>query len=260
MSVRHHAVLAALLAALALSGCVTADVKYSLSHVQPVSRSRFASASLHVAPIRDLRYKDKKSVSFYVRRNGMYGTYTATRDGVRQIGLRPTPDMSDYRDIFRGVHYSPDTSYYCAPDRLYWVGDGPLTGVRAMLVEHIGRTGIFRSVGGAEDSAAAAKGADYTLRLEAQRFLSLKERRPVADVIAVLGTGYLLSSDEVVSVKVDWKLERSDGKVVAEGTSGFGFVESHHCNAPKKKPFKLNAQAARMLGDDMAARLAEAAR
>lgn len=260
MSVRRHVIFAALLAALALTGCMTAEVNYSLAHVQPVARSRFASASLHIAPIRDLRYKDKSSVSSYVRRNGMYGTYSVTRDGTRTIGLRPTPDMSDYREIFRGVRYSPDNSYYCAPDRLYWVGDGPLTGIRAMLVEHIGKTGLFRSVGGAEGGAAAANGADYTLRLEARRFLSLKERRPVADVIAVLGTGYLLSSDEIVSVQVDWKLERRDGKVVAEGVSSFGFVESHHCHAPKNKPFKLNSQAARMLGDDIASRLAEAAR
>lgn len=256
MPKRATPAIVALVVAAVMSGCMTADVNYGLSHVRPVAASRFANATLHVAPIRDLRYKDKGSVASYVRKNGMYGSYNGSS---HTTGLRPTPSMSDYGEIFRGVAYSPDDSYYCAPDRLYWVGDGPLTGMRGMLVEHIGKTRAFRSVSGAED-ANGAKTADYVLRLEAKRFLSLKERRPVADVVAVLGTGYLLSSDEVVSVKVDWRLERRDGAVVASGVSDFGFVERHHCFSPRKRPFRLNTRAARMLGDDIAAHLAAAAK
>lgn len=256
MAMHKGTILVALLSVALLSGCMTADVNYGLSHVRPVAASRFAGASLHIAPIRDLRYKDKASVSSYVRKNGMYGSYNGDS---HTTGLRPTPGMSDYREIFRGVRYAPENSYYCAPDRLYWVGDGPLTGMRARLVEHVARTGMFRSVGGADD-AVGAKTADYVLRLEAKRFLSLKGRRPVADVIAVLGTDYLFSSDEIVSVKVDWRLERRDGTVVASGVSDFGFVENHHCHSPRKRPFRLNTRAARMLGDDIVAHLAAAAR
>lgn len=242
----------ALTVAACLAGCMTADVKYSLADVRPVhgglmgKANAFRNATLHVETFKDSRYKDKKGVSYYVHKSGMYGAY---RGKSHEVGLRPTPEMSDYRDIFRGVRYSPDTSYYCAPDRLYWVGNGPLTGMREILAEHIGKTQLFRAV-----TIDDGTRCDYVLKLEAKRFLSLKERRPVVDVVDILWTGFLFSSDEVVSAEVDWSLVRqSDGKVVASGVADSRFVENHHCYAAQNKPFKLNKRAAREIGTKIVA-------
>ena len=159
-------------------------------------------------------------------------------------GLRPNPKMSDYREVFRGVPYSPETSYYWAPDRLYWVPNGPLTETREMLAKHIAATRIFRHVTVQEGAKA-----DYVLRLDAKRFIGLKERRPTLDFIDILWTGYLFSSDEVISALVDWSLVRqSDGKVVASGVANFGDVGRHHSFAAKDKPFKLHNKAAEQIG------------
>ncbi len=233
--------LSALIPILVLTGCKTAHVNYSLAGVRPVLGSRFAKKSLFVEKFHDSRYKDKKSVSAYVQKNGMYGSY----DGdTHTTGLRPTPKMSDYREIFRGVAYSPKTSYYCAPDRLYWVANGPLTETRDMLARHIAATRLFGSVTTTEDAVA-----DYCLKLDAKRFLSLKQRRPVVDVVDILFTGFLFSSDEVVSAVVDWSLIRkADGRVVVSGTARYDTVEKGHCFSAKNKPFALNNDAAEQIG------------
>jgi hypothetical protein len=248
----------ALAVTLSLTGCMTASVKYSLADVRPVygglagKINAFRQSTLYVEPFKDSRYSDKKSVSAYIRKSGMYGAY---RGESHEVGLRPTPEMSDYRDIFRGVPYSPETSYYCAPDRLYWVGNGPLTGMREILAEHIAKTLLFRAVT-VEEKAKC----DYALKLEAKRFLSLKERRPVVDVVDILWTGFLFSSDEVVSAEVAWSLVRqSDGKVVASGVADSRSVENHHCYAAQNKPFKLNKRAAREIGTKIVADLEHAA-
>ncbi len=239
--------LAVLTSALLLAGCKSAHVNYSLADVRPVAGSRFASQSLFVEKFKDSRYLDKKSVSFYVKESGMYGAHggrTITGNEEYTLGLRPTPQMSDYRDIFRGVAYSPETSYYCAPDRLYWVANGPLTETREMLARHIAATRLFRSV-------TTSEGVDvnYVLKLDAKRFLSLKQRRPVIDVIDIFFTGFLFSSDEVISAVVDWSLVRkSDGRAVASGSARYATVEKGHCFSAKNKPFTLNNDAAEQIG------------
>ncbi len=243
---------AALAVAAAFSGCVTAHIDYSLAGVRPAP-SGLSRQSLFVEKFKDSRYADKASVSSYVRKNGMYGAYNGKE---HTTGLRPTPQMSDYRKIFKGVPYSPETSYYCAPDRLYWVPNGPLTDMREMLAKHISATRIFGEV-----TTEQGARCDYVLKLEAKRFLSLKERRPVADVIDILWTGFLFSSDEVISAQVDWSLVRqADGKVVASGVADVGSVESHHCYSARNKPFKLNNKAAKRVGDQIVRSLASAAR
>ncbi len=246
-------VVSVLLPAFVLTGCKTAHVHYSLASVQPVAASCFSSQALLVDKFRDSRYTDKKSVSSYVKKSGMYGSYNG---GTHTTGLRPTPDMSDYREIFRGVAYSPETSYYCAPDRLYWVPNGPLTEMREMLARHIEATRLFGVV-----TMSDGVPADYVLKLEAKRFLTLKERRPIVDVFAILWTGFLFSSDEVVSARVEWSLVRqSDGRVVTSGIADCGSIESHHCFSAKNTPFKLNNRAARQIGDQIVRSLANAAR
>ncbi len=248
---------AALALAALVSGCVTAHIDYGLDAVKPVPGSRFATQTLFVEKFKDSRYADRKSVSTYVHKFGMYGSHSGNRAGeTHTTGLRPTPEMSDYREIFRGVPYSPETSYYCAPDRLYWVPNGPLTETRQMLAKHIGRARIFRDVT-TEDGAKC----DYVLKLEAKRFISLKERRPVIDIVDILWTGFLFSSDEVFSARVDWSLVRvADGKVIDSGTADCSAVESHHCYSARNKPFKLNSRAAEGIGSEIVGRLARQAR
>ncbi len=234
----------ALALAAAMNGCVTAHVEYSLADVRP-SSSGFAGQTLFIEKFKDSRYADKKSVSTYVHKFGMYGSHSGHRaNETHTTGLRPTPEMSDYREIFKGVPYSPDTSYYCAPDRLYWVPNGPLTDMREMLARHIDATRVFRSVTTEEGAKC-----DYVLKLDAKRFISLKERRPVVDVVDILWTGFLFSSDEIFSARVEWSLVRvADGKVMASGLADIGSVESHHCYSARNKPFKLNNKAARQVG------------
>ena len=232
--------------ALVLSGCKTGHVEYSLSDVRPVAGSSLARQSLYVEKFTDSRYTDRKSVSAYVRKSGSFGPHNSKSYARQQhtTGLRPTPEMSDYREIFRGVPYSPDTSYYWAPDRLYWVPNGPLTETREMLAKHIGAARIFRTVTTEEDVKA-----DYVLKLDAKRFIGLKERRPVLDFIDILWTGYLFSSDEVISAIVEWSLVRqSDGKTVASGVAKFGDVGRHNSFAAQDKPFKLHCKAAEQIG------------
>ncbi len=243
--------------ALLLTGCKTGHVIYSLDDVRPVPGSRFANQSLFVEKFTDSRYQDRKNVATYLRRNASYGAHSS-RDYTRKphsIGMRPTPEMSDYREIFRGVPYSPDTSYYWAPDRLYWVPNGPLTETREMLAKHIQAAKIFGTVTTEQDT-----NADYVLKLEAKRFLGLKERRPTLDLIDILWTGYLFSSDEIISAIVEWSLVRqSDGKAVASGVAKYGDVGRHHSFAAMDKPFKLQSKAAEQIGGQIVRDLGHAA-
>ena len=229
-----------------VAGCKTGHVNYSLDNVRPVPGSRFAQQTLYVEKFVDSRYMDRKSVSTYVYKSGSYGAHNG-RSLARQehgTGLRPTPEMSDYREIFRGVPYSPETSYYWAPDRLYWVPNGPLTDTREMLAKHIGAAKIFRFVTTQEGARA-----DYVLKLDAKRFIGLKERRPTLDLIDIFWTGYLFSSDEVISAIVEWSLVRqADGKTVASGVAKYGDVGRHHSFAAQDKPFKLHSKAAEQVG------------
>ena len=243
---------AAFAAAFSFTGCVTAHVEYSLSDVKPVRGSVFAGQSLFVEKFQDTRHKDKNSVSTYVFKNGMYGAHSGRAVGSGdpdryKVGLRPNPQMSDYREIFKGVAYSPDTSYYCAPDRLYWDPSGPLKETREMLAKHIAATRMFRTV-----TATDGAQCDFSLKLNVRRFLSLKERRPVVDVVDIFWTGYLFSSDEVISSVVDWSLVRNrDGKVVASGTANYASVENHHVYGAQNKPFKMNSKAAKKVAEQI---------
>ena len=243
--------------ALLFAGCKTGHVNYSLDNVRPVPGSSFAQQTLYVEKFVDSRYKDKKSVSTYVYKSGSYGAHNG-RSLARQehgTGLRPTPEMSDYREIFRGVPYSPETSYYWAPDRLYWVPNGPLTDTREMLAKHIGAARIFRFVTTQEGAKA-----DYVLKLDAKRFIGLKERRPTLDLIDIFWTGYLFSSDEVVSAIVEWSLVRqADGKTMASGVAKYGDVGRHHSFAAQDKPFKLHSKAAEQIGGQIVRDLGRAA-
>lgn len=254
----YHLPLTTLLGlSLLLSGCKTGHVNYSLDNVRPMPGSSFANQTLFVEKFADSRYKDKKNVATYLHRSASYGSHSS-RDYTRNqhtTGLRPTPEMSDYREIFRGVPYSPETSYYWAPDRLYWVPNGPLTETREMLARHIGAKRIFRHV-----TIADGAGADYVLKLDAKRFLGLKERRPTLDLIDILWTGYLFSSEEVVSAIVEWSLVRQrDGKVVASGMAKYGDVGRHHCFAARDKPFDLHCKAAEQIGGQIVGELERAA-
>jgi hypothetical protein len=243
--------------ACSLSGCKTWHVSYSLDDVKPVPGSAFAAQTLFVAKFADSRYKDRKSVSYYVHKTGSYGAHGG-RDLTNKshsTGLRPTPEMNDYREIFRGVPYSPDTSYYWAPDRLYWVPNGPLTETREMLARHLDASRVFRAV-----TLDEGVQPDYVLKLEAKRFIGLKERRPVLDLIDILWTGYLFSSDEVISARVEWTLERrSDGKVVTSGIANFGDVSRHHSYGARERPFELHSKAAEQIGNQIVRDIARVA-
>lgn len=227
------------------SGCITAHIDYSLSDVRPALGSRYAGKTLFIEKFQDNRYKDKKSVSSYVHKVGSYSVHS--NNETHQSGIRPTPKMTDYRTVFKGVPYSEDNSYYSAPDRLYWVPNGPLTEMRGMLAKHIYATALFRDVKAGDD-----RNADYTLKLNVRRFLSLKERRPVVDVVDIFFTGFLFSSDEIISTDVEWTLVRnSDNAIVANGVADYGSVENHHSFAARKKPFKLNEKAAKKVAEQI---------
>lgn len=230
------------------TGCITAHVKYSLNDVKPIPVSRYSRSSLFIEDFKDTRYKDKKSVSTYVKKHGSYTTY----DAGEGIGIRPKPQMSDYGEIFKGVQYSADNSYYCAPDRLYWVPTGPLADAREMLAKHIESTHLFSSV-----TTKNSIRSDYTLRINVRRFLSLKERRPVVDVLDICFTGYLFSSDEIISGLVDWELvNNASGKIEKSGTASYGSVENHHVFRSSKKPFELNNKLAKHLSQRIISQIA----
>ena len=243
--------------ALLLTGCKTGHVSYSLDSVRPVPGSHFAQQSLYVEKFVDSRYKDRKNVATYLHRTASYGAHNSRSYSRAEhtTMLKPTPEMSDYREIFYRVPYSPDTSYYWAPDRLYWVPNGPLTETREMLAKHIGAARIFRFVT-TEDGFKA----DYVLKLDAKRFLGLKERRPTLDLIDILWTGYLFSSDEIISANVEWSLVRqSDGKTIASGIAKYGDVGRHNSFAARDKPFKLHSKAAEQIGGQIVRDLGRAA-
>ena len=73
----HLFAFSALLSVLVLSGCKTAHVNYSLADVRPLPPrgSGFSGQTLFVERFQDSRYKDKKSVSTYVKKSGMYGSH-----------------------------------------------------------------------------------------------------------------------------------------------------------------------------------------
>ncbi len=254
---RHSSLVTLLCLALALSGCKTGHVNYSLDNVRPVPGSHFANQTLFVEKFTDSRYKDRKNVATYLHRSASYGAHNSRgySRADHTTMLRPTPEMSDYREIFRGVPYSPETSYYWAPDRLYWVPNGPLTETREMLAKHIGAARIFQYVT-TEDGFKT----DYVLKLEAKRFLGLKERRPTLDLIDILWTGYLFSSDEIISANVEWSLVRqSDGKTIASGIAKYGDVGRHNSFAARDKPFKLHSKAAEQIGGQIVRDIGRAA-
>lgn len=95
----RHFVLAALL----LSGCVTARIDYSVGNVRPVS-SQFASSTVSVSRFQDMRYEDKRSVSTH-----------ATRLGAFNKGTQFTADMKGFDEVFAKVKPTADDSFYVAP-------------------------------------------------------------------------------------------------------------------------------------------------
>lgn len=228
------------MAVLVFTSCVNAHVNYGTSSVKTVLGSRFASETVAVERISDARSDDRKSVSYHARKTGVYNK------GVHFDPARQT----DYRDVFKGIAYDPDSSYYIAPDRLYWKPDGPLSELRERLALHLEQSGVFR--------AAFADGspARYKLELTANRFLSLKRRHPLADGIGFLGISALFSGDEIQVVDFDWKLtDVKSGKAVASGVVKFRDVEVHNNFRAKNRPFKLNNDAACRLGNELAAQL-----
>ena len=96
---RHSSLVTFLGLALVLTGCKTGHVSYSLDSVRPVPGSHFAQQSLYVEKFVDSRYKDRKSVSYYVHKSGSYGAHNSRGMGYsdkgHSTGLRPTPEMSD---------------------------------------------------------------------------------------------------------------------------------------------------------------------
>ena len=227
------------LAALLLTGCVTARIDYGLGNVRRVQRSSYAAATVSVSEFTDFRYVDKKSVSTHAHKEGVYNK-----------GVSFNPQMSDYREVFRGIPYNPEDSYYIAPDRLYWTPSGPLDSMRDRLSEHLVASGVFRA------AAPAGARADYELRLGVRRLLALKGRNPVADGLGFFGISALFSSDEVVSADVEWTLvETRSGKNVASGKVAFRDI-ARHCNfRAKDKPFRLANAAAKRVGDEIVAAL-----
>ena len=226
----RHFVLAALL----LSGCVTARIDYSVGNVRPVS-SQFASSTVSVSRFQDMRYEDKRSVSTH-----------ATRLGAFNKGTQFTADMKGFDEVFAKVKPTADDSYYVAPDRLYWKPDGPLPDMRVKLAEHLYKARVFRAAY-VNDSKR-----DYRLDVRVNRFLSLKERHPFADGLGFLGISSLFSGNEIISAKVEWSLvETKTGAVVKSGIVDLSQVERHNNFRARFKPFKMNNAAARLVFDEI---------
>jgi hypothetical protein len=237
-------ILSLVFAVTALAGCKNAHINYSLADVRPVVYSPFASSSVEVAVIKDLRYASKKS-----------GSTEAHKTGVYNQGVSFKPYMEGYDEVFRGIPYDEDTSYYIAPDRLYWKPAGPLSDMRVRLAEHLDATRIFRK------AAASGAPADYTLNVRMNRFMTLKRRHPIADGLGFLGISALFSSDEIISVDADWTLVSArTGETAAAGKVVFRDVQNHTNFRAKDKPFKLANVAARTLGDRIAEGIAKTRR
>ena len=230
------------LLALLFAGCVNAHIDYGRSGVAPVRTSRFSSATVSVGRIVDLRFANRKTVSYQARKKGAYN---------KGVAFSPAEQI-DYREVFAGIAYDPEASYYIAPDRLYWTPDGPLTELRVRLARHLWEAGVFRAASAADNASA-----DYALVLTAHRFLALKGRHPLADGIGFLGVSALYSSDEIYSVVFDWQLVDSKSKaIVASGRVDCRNSENHNNFRAKDKPFKIANAAACRLGNEIAAALA----
>ena len=226
----------------AFTGCKNAHINYSLDDVRPVMHSPFASASAEVAVIKDMRYASKKSVSTEAHKVGVYNH-----------GVSFKPYMEGYDEVFRGLPYNEDISYYIAPDRLYWTPAGPLPEMRTRLANHLDSARIFGRV------SANGSPADYTLLVQMNRFMALKRRHPFADGLGFLGISALFSSDEIISVDADWTLVSTrTGQTAAAGKVVFRDVQNHTNFRAKDKPFKLANKAARTLGDRIVEGLAKA--
>lgn len=240
------------LAALALAGCVTAKVDYSLADVRAAQGARFGRMPVTLKII-DRRYADKNSVSSHAHAEGAYNQ-----------GVEFPLGLNDYKEVFKqpaGPRQKPlgeATRWYIAPDRLYWTPSGPIADLGARLGEHLEKAGCFARVNVAPPSivdagGGAARGA--TLKITINRLLALKERRPGMDTFGFFGLSALASSREIMSLDAEWTLSDNTGKEFARGKASVTEGGTGSCWRAKNKPFKLTNTAARRLGDALAAEL-----
>lgn len=224
--------------ALALAGCVTARVDYSLAGVRAVPNARFSKMPVTLKII-DRRYADKRSVASFIRSTGAYNE-----------GLDFSPALSDYGAVFGGV--AGEGRYYIAPDRLYWTPSGPIADLGTHLGEHLSRAGVFASVAVAEPSTAdAGGGRGAVLKLFVKRLVALKGRRPGPDTFGFFGISALFSSREIISCEFEWTLQDASGRELAGGRREIREDTTGSSFRAKNRPFALQNEAARMIGETL---------
>lgn len=229
-------------ALISLTGCYSAHVSYGLGNVKCAeNKGPYSAKTLTVPEFENLRYKNKKSVATFANKNSVYN---------RGLEFKRA-NLSDYDDVFKGMKMD-DLSFYSAPDRLYWTPSGPLADMRTILIKHIAKTDIFRTVSHDNDKS------DYLLNVKVKELLGLKERNPVADGLGFLGISSLFSGYELSTSKVEWKLvRRSDGVIEKEGNVNFRNLERHNNFRAKNKPFKLIKNAAKATNEKIVQELSK---
>lgn len=229
------------LAAVLLGGCVTAHIDYSVQSHGRRGIGKFQGKAVALAIV-DLRRADKASVSSYVLGQGAYNTK-----------LTIPGDRNDYGQVFGNTpRGESETTYYMAPDRLYWTPSGPMRDLSQQVARHLQDAGLFAAVTPLPPTTApgAVPKDRPVLRLTINRFLSLKERRPVADTIGFLGTSALASGKEIISVDAEWAVVEA-GKELASGKISFTQAETGNNFRAKNKPFRLANSAARRLTEEL---------
>lgn len=228
------------LAALLLGGCVTAHIDYPVTRTGTTGAGRFAGKKAALAIV-DKRRADKNTVSAFVLRYGEYNT-----------GLAIPHDIGDYGQIFGPAAGKEQETYYMAPDRLYWTASGPMLDMGGQIAKHLQSAGRFASVEPLPPTTASgAVPADrFVLRLTINRFLALKERRPVADTIGFLGLSALATGREIISVDADWAV-LDNGRELASGRIAFTETDRGSNFRAKNKPFKMANAAARRLTEEL---------
>lgn len=212
-----------------LAGCVGAHLDYPLGSVEKAAASPFGGRVLYVGKIADLRYRDRNSASSMAQKRGAYN---------EAVAFSKVP--SDCREVFGDAPFDGAKSYYIAPDRLYWVSDGPLTELRRQCGAHLVKAGLFLS------ATEERTKADCILDITAKRFLFLKERRPFADGLGFLGMSSLFSGNEITAVEIDWRLlDAKTARLIESGTVKFSCSETKNNFRAKDRPFAMARAAAK---------------
>lgn len=231
--------LAAALIALALvvlAGCVTAHIDYGLGDVRPVGRGRFQGLAVALE-LKDGRYAGKNTVGGYAHQKGTYNQ-----------GVAFPSRLDDYGEVFGPSGAGGETTWYTAPDRLYWKPAGPVDDLRERLAEHLRKAGVFAAVT-VKKTASGQQQGSARLEVTVKRFVALKERRPGIDTFGFFGVSALARSREIVAVNADWQLVDASGRMLDSGVIEFTDDGEGSCWRAKNKPFALNNRAARALGD-----------